>query len=154
MADTAGDQPTTTRRTILAGVGVVGVVGSLAACNTASPNDTAGTGAAPSAPAEDDTAAGDAGSTGLAKVDEIPVGSGKIFDNVVVTQPKAGTFKAFSTVCTHQGCQVNAIAGGVIKCPCHGSQFSIADGSVKAGPAPAPLPAKAVTVKDGEISVT
>jgi Rieske Fe-S protein len=66
---------------------------------------------------------------------------------VVVTQPTAGTFKAFSTTCTHQGCQVNKIADGLILCPCHGSKFSVTDGSVKGGPAPSPLPAASVSVQ-------
>jgi Rieske Fe-S protein len=141
------DRVATTRRTVLAGVSAVGVVGSLAACGTAS-NSGGGTtgGGGGTSPT--------AGGGGIAKATDIPVGGGKIIGSVVVTQPAAGTFKAFSSTCTHQGCQVNAISNGVIKCPCHGSQYSITDGSVKAGPAPAPLPSKTVTVKDGEITVT
>ncbi|HKN95588.1 MAG TPA: Rieske (2Fe-2S) protein, partial [Pseudonocardiaceae bacterium] len=70
----------------------------------------------------------------LGKTSTIPVGGGVIFaqQDVVVTQPAAGTFKAFSATCTHLGCQVNAVANGLIQCPCHGSMYSIADGSVKA----------------------
>ena len=67
--------------------------------------------------------------------------------DVVLTQPVAGTFKAFSATCTHQGCTVAEVAGGTINCPCHGSKFAVADGAVTAGPAPRPLPEKAVTVK-------
>lgn len=78
----------------------------------------------------------------LGPASEVPVGGGKIFaeDNVVVTQPTAGAFKAFSATCTHRGCQVASIANGTIECPCHLSEFSIVDGSVKGGPAPKPLP--------------
>jgi Rieske Fe-S protein len=36
-------------------------------------------------------------------------------------------------------------------CPCHGSVFSVKDGSVLGGPAPAPLPAVDVSVKGGEV---
>ena len=41
----------------------------------------------------------------------VPVGGGVILtkDEVVVTQPEAGTFKAFSAVCTHQGCLVGLV---------------------------------------------
>jgi Rieske Fe-S protein len=87
----------------------------------------------------------------LAKTSEIPVGGGKIFaqKGVVVTQPVAGTFAAFSTVCTHQGCAVEKVENGTINCLCHGSKFKIADGSVAGGPAPKPLARKKVTV-DGE----
>ena len=81
------------------------------------------------------------------------MGGGTIIDgkNVVVTQPAAGTFKGFSAVCTHQGCIVSSVSGGTINCPCHGSQFSIKDGSVVAGPAPRPLPAVAVKVQGTSI---
>jgi Rieske Fe-S protein len=156
MAEANDDQVVTTRRTVIAGVGAVGVLGSLAACGTASNSDSGGTNGDPATTptaAAASTAAGGGTSGGIAKTTDIPVGSGKIIGNVVVTQPAAGTFKAFSSTCTHQGCQVNAVSGGAIKCPCHGSQFSITDGSVKSGPATQPLPSKTVTVKDGQITV-
>jgi Rieske Fe-S protein len=87
----------------------------------------------------------------LARTSDIPVGGGKIFADgaVVVTQPTAGTFKAFSTVCTHAGCAVTEVKNGTINCRCHGSAFRVADGSVKAGPAKKPLAAKKITV-DGD----
>jgi Rieske Fe-S protein len=89
----------------------------------------------------------------LGSTSQVPVGGGKIFPAaaVVVTQPAAGSFRAFSSTCTHQGCTVSKVENGLIKCPCHGSQFSIADGSVHAGPAPRPLPAKAVTVSGSNL---
>ena len=71
----------------------------------------------------------------------------------MVTQPTAGTFKAFSAICTHEGCPVQKVADGVIKCPCHGSEFSIEDGSVKRPPAPSPLTAIAITTTGGAITV-
>jgi len=92
-----------------------------------------------------------AGGVALAGTADIPVGGGKIFakKGVVVTQPTKGTFKAFSTVCTHQGCAVEKIADGTIDCLCHGSKFKIADGSVANGPANRPLAAKKIIV-DGD----
>ncbi len=91
--------------------------------------------------------------TKLGKASQIPVGGGAIFAShqVVVTQPTAGTYKAFSSVCTHAGCQCNEVAGGLINCPCHGASFSISDGSALQGPTQTPLPARTVTVADGEI---
>jgi nitrite reductase/ring-hydroxylating ferredoxin subunit len=91
----------------------------------------------------------------IGKASEVPVGGGKIFasDKVVVTQPTEGDFKAFSAVCTHQQCVVTEIKGEDIDCTCHGSKFSITDGSVVKGPATKPLPSLQVTVKGGEISV-
>ena len=53
---------------------------------------------------------------------------------MVVTQPQAEQFVGLSAVCPHQGCLVNEVADQVIVCPCHGSQFSITDGSVVQGP--------------------
>ncbi|MCH0543247.1 Rieske (2Fe-2S) protein [Streptomyces sp. MUM 203J] len=91
--------------------------------------------------------------TVLGETSEVPVGGGKIFadEKVVVTQPAAGDFKAFSAVCTHQGCTVGSVTNGLINCPCHGSRFRIADASVAAGPAPRPLPPREITVSDGTI---
>jgi Rieske Fe-S protein len=54
-------------------------------------------------------------------------------------------------VCTHQGCKVDKVSGGRIDCPCHGSQFDASTGKVVGGPAPTPLPAVQVTVRDGEV---
>jgi Rieske Fe-S protein len=100
------------------------------------------------APAPAPPAAGGAAPT-LAAVADVPVGGGVVVtaQGLVVTQPEAGTFKAFSAVCTHQGCTVSEVAGGTINCPCHGSRFAVADGSPTAGPATKPLAEKAVTVQ-------
>ncbi|MFE4218616.1 Rieske (2Fe-2S) protein [Streptomyces sp. NPDC056844] len=89
----------------------------------------------------------------LARTSEIPVGGGTIFEDrkVVVTQPAAGEFKAFSAVCTHAGCIVSSVADGTIDCACHGSRFAIGDGAVEQGPATRPLPAERITVEGGSI---
>jgi Rieske Fe-S protein len=155
-----------TRRGVLAGVGLVGLAGAVSACTSSgSPAGTGGganggtgagtpaTSAAPAAPAASTPAAAGNGTSALAATSEIPVGSGKIFtpEKVVVTQPVSGDFKAFSAVCTHMGCIVNQISDGTIDCPCHGSQFSIKDGSVVGGPAPSPLAAEAIKVSGDRI---
>ncbi len=87
----------------------------------------------------------------LVATKEVPEGGGIILsdEEVVVTQPTAGEFVAFSSICTHQGCPVSEVVDGTINCPCHGSKYAIADGSVVAGPAPSPLPPVEVAV-DGK----
>jgi Rieske Fe-S protein len=146
-----------TRRSVVAGVGVAAGVGLLAACGGGSTATAPATpAAAPPAAAEPSADSDSSDSSGtssdaLASTSDVPVGGGKIFadKDVVVTQPTAGDFKAFSATCTHQGCKVNKVADGTINCPCHGSKFNIADGSVAGGPAKKPLPAKSVSV-DGD----
>ena len=73
---------------------------------------------------------------------------------VIVSQPSSGEYKAFSTVCTHQGCQVQVQDSNRIVCPCHGSEYAVADGSVVHGPADAPLTSYPVQVKGGKIFVS
>lgn len=104
--------------------------------------------------AEETKDAGDApAADALAQTADIPKGGGKIFESekVVITQPAAGEFKAFSAICTHQGCAVGSVSNGTINCPCHGSKFSIKDGSVTNGPATAPLAEKKISVDGGGI---
>jgi nitrite reductase/ring-hydroxylating ferredoxin subunit len=163
--------PATTRRALIAGAGAACAV-VVAGCSTYNANNGGINGGAPadtSAPASATSAAGGgATSTGgsgggggasaaapaaLATTAEIPVDGGKILTDkkIVITQPVAGTFKAFTAVCTHQGCTVSTVAGGTIDCPCHGSKFSVKDGSVVNGPAASPLAAVAIKVDGGSI---
>ena len=90
---------------------------------------------------------------------DVPVGGGVILAsrNVVVTQPTKGQFEGFSATCTHQGCILASVASGTINCGCHGSQFSITDGSNVTGPSGSPagsvaaLPKVAVKVKGPDV---
>lgn len=70
-----------------------------------------------------------------------------------MTQPIAGTYKAFRSRCTHAGCPVTEVEEGVISCPCHGSRFSISDGSVARPPATEPLTPIAITVTGDTLTV-
>jgi len=143
----------------------VGLAGAVTACGGGSSSAPAGgAGTTQAGPASTQAAsgasasaagsrAGGAAAGALATTGQIPVGSGMIFtgQQVVVTQPSSGEFKAFSAVCTHMGCIVNTISNGTIDCPCHGSQYSIKTGDVVAGPAPAPLAAKRIKVTGDSI---
>ncbi len=73
---------------------------------------------------------------------DVPVGGGVVRAEagIVITQPEEGTFMGFSSLCTHQGCDVREVRDDGIFCACHGSLFSITDGSATVGPATAPLP--------------
>lgn len=132
------------RRTVLRHVAVVGTGAaavSLVGCSS--------TGTATTTPAAG--ASTPAGKTTVKKAD-VPVGGGKIISGLVVTQPTAGSFKAFTSVCTHQGCQVSAVQNNRIICACHDSLFDASSGAPVGGPAKTALAAKTVT--DAGDSVT
>jgi Rieske Fe-S protein len=112
-----------------------------------------GQGTAYSAAAGTGSSAGASGPAILARTTDIPVGGGRVLTDkkIVITQPQAGSFRAFTAICTHLGCIVNAVSGGTINCPCHGSKYSIVNGSVVNGPAPLPLAAVSITVQGTSI---
>ena len=131
------------RQKVIVGAGLGLIAAALAACTTygkkpEASGDTATTTteAAPGTSAPGPAAPANA----IATTAEVPVGSGVIVDEIVVTQPSAGEFKGFSAICTHKGCTVDEVADGTINCPCHGSKFNL-DGSVANGPATKPLDA-------------
>ena len=64
-----------------------------------------------------------------------------------------GSVQGVQPACTHQGCQLQVQDSNRIVCPCHGSEFATADGSVLHGPAETPLKTYSVQVKDGRIFV-
>ena len=132
------------RQRFVVGAGLGLAASVLAACTTYGKKPAAPTpnGAAPTSPA--------APANAIAKKTDVPVGSGVIIDDVVVTQPADGVFKGFSAICTHAGCTVAEVVGGTINCPCHGSKFNL-DGSVANGPASRPLDARTISVRGDSI---
>lgn len=142
------------RRSMLRSAALGGLaVPVLAACgdDAAESVDPTTPASTPTTPASSDGA--EVPSTALVAAADVPVGGGVVVKdaNVVVTQPNQGEFKAFTAVCTHSGCQVGSVSDGKIVCPCHGSAFSIEDGSVVNGPAQAPLGSIGVSAQDGQI---
>ena len=136
------------REALLAG-GAGLAAASLTACGSAD-----GTAAGTSTTA---ASGGSGGSTTLAKSD-VPEGGGVVIKDakVVVTQPSAGEFKAFSAVCTHQGCEISEWVpkDQTLMCYCHFSKFSPGRaGEVMAGPAPRTLPLLPLKEVDGVLVV-
>jgi nitrite reductase/ring-hydroxylating ferredoxin subunit len=150
------------RRQSLTGAAAVGIgLPLLAACGDdgGTATDPAGSpsasdSAAPSQTAS--TAASEPGADALTSTGDVPRAGGRIFadEKVVVTQPTAGEFKCFTAVCTHQGCVVSSVDGGTINCACHGSRFSIGDGSVQSGPASSALSDVPISVQGDSISLS
>jgi cytochrome b6-f complex iron-sulfur subunit len=60
-----------------------------------------------------------------------------------------GTIRAFSSICTHQGCEISSFQNNRFVCFCHGSQFGT-DGRVIQGPATRALTEYSVQ-RDGNI---
>jgi Rieske Fe-S protein len=139
-----------TRPRFLAALGLGGAAATLAACSTYSEQSAPSAQSAPSSSDQASSPASPSGSQALAETDQVPVGSGIIVDDVVLTQPVAGEFKGFSNVCTHTGCTLNEVADGTINCPCHGSKFNL-DGTVAQGPASRPLDPAPIVVEGDSI---
>ena len=136
------------RRTALRAAGLVALSGSalLAGCSAGTSSGTAGQGTGGGGTAT--------GGTATVATSEVSVGGGVIVNQqYVVTQPASGEFKAFSAICTHQGCVVGSVSDGVIICPCHNSHFDLASGDPVAGPATQPLPAVTFTTSGTDIVI-
>ena len=151
-AGTAPNEGTISRRNALI-AGVAGGTGAVALSACGEGGSSRGSG-------NNNSSAGGQGPsepTDMGAAADVPAGkaakltAGKV--TAIVSQPQEGTFKAFSSTCTHQGCQVNVQGGAKIVCPCHNSQFSLSDGGAQGGPAEKPLESYKVEVKNGRIWV-
>ncbi|MBW1602887.1 Rieske (2Fe-2S) protein [Streptomyces sp. JJ66] len=78
----------------------------------------------------------------LGPASKVGVGEAQVFpgQNVLVSQPEAGTYRAFSAVCTHKQCPIPFVERQEAVCTCHGSRFDVMSGEVRQGPATRPLP--------------
>jgi nitrite reductase/ring-hydroxylating ferredoxin subunit len=77
---------------------------------------------------------------------------------VLITQPKAGVFRAFDQRCPHKGLAINSIKGKNLACQAqrapHGSQFDLNSGAVRKGPARKSLSRFTVTVEKKFVYIT
>ncbi|GAB3230318.1 ubiquinol-cytochrome c reductase iron-sulfur subunit [Mycolicibacterium hippocampi] len=134
------DKMQVSRKSVIVGAGVGLAAATLAACSGGDSGDSSDSGGEASGAASEE----------LITTADVPVGSGIIVGETIITQPVAGDFKAFSAVCTHSGCLINVVADGTLNCPCHGSKFSL-DGAVVRGPAARPLTEETITVQGDSI---
>ena len=80
---------------------------------------------------------------------------------IIITQPKAGVFKAFQGFCTHRLVPIGGISGTNLICRRedgggHGSTFDTTTGAATHGPATMPLRSYPVSIdpKTGVVSIT
>jgi len=93
--------------------------------------------------------------TKIGAATDVPIGKAFAFDApdgnpAYVVQPAAGTYLAFSRVCTHQGCSVD-FTGQEFQCPCHGAVFTADTGDPISGPVQSPLQRYQVTESGGSL---
>lgn len=156
MSDSEQTSTCCGRRTVLSTSGVLASAAVLGACSSAGQRASdAATRNREAAEAASQAAAQVEG-TPVASTGDVPVGGGVIVAGrqTVVTQSTAGDFRAFSSICPHEGCPVTQIEGEQIICPCHDSRFDLASGAVLSGPARTGLTEMTVTVDGEDISVS
>ena len=145
------------RKVLTAGAAGIAVAG-LAACSSSTGS---------SGPTEEElassTPSSGPASKVVAKTSDVPVGSVFKFTDpnsgmpAYILQPAAGTFLAYSSKCTHQGCVVEAYpdASG-FGCACHGAKYDSTgtpDETTSKNLTATPLAKIALTVAGDEISV-
>jgi nitrite reductase/ring-hydroxylating ferredoxin subunit/uncharacterized membrane protein len=103
---------------------------------------------APDAPGEVDAGAAD--QLGVGQMKLLRVGQQRI----VVARTARG-YTAFDDRCPHRGGPLadGALAGDVVQCPWHGSQFDVHSGALCHGPADEGIRTYQVTVRDGRLVV-
>lgn len=82
----------------------------------------------------------------IATLKSLPTGSAVKFvtpdtnQRAILIHEDDGSVKAFSSICTHEGCEVNySSSAQMLICPCHGAAYDIKTGDVLRRPARRPL---------------
>ncbi len=146
-------RPVTSRRIVFQGLGALGVAAVLAGCGGADDGGNTDQGSTPGGSPNTKEGNGGDRAVALADVTEVPVGGGLILagENIVITQPTEGEFKAFGARCKHQGFTVTSVEDNTIKCRHHGSEYDAETGEVTSPPAPTGLDPVAIKVQGTEI---
>src|SRR6476469_8682427 len=140
----------TTRRVVLQTIGITGAAGCIGGCTGES-----GGGSVPKGTA---SMCGTNLCLNLADNTELMMDGGILFFDQVpgkkmFVRREGETFVALSAICTHAGCVVDWNGVDTFDCGCHGSVFND-DGTVKRGPAAAPLRSFATAVAGDMVTIT
>jgi nitrite reductase/ring-hydroxylating ferredoxin subunit len=86
---------------------------------------------------------------------DAPLHEVTIDDKKILIAKAGNTFFAIGNVCTHNGCRLSGgkLEGETVRCPCHGSGFSIRTGEAVHGPAKAPVPVYRITMQKDELFI-
>jgi cytochrome b6-f complex iron-sulfur subunit len=89
---------------------------------------------------------------------DFPPNMGKVVTvggrSIIVTNTQAAGLKAFTAICTHEGCVVEWNKwGGYIQCPCHEGSYNPQTGAVISGPPPFPLRSYELAIQGEEVYV-
>jgi Rieske Fe-S protein len=136
------------RRNLLRGAAGAAAVGMTAPLLTACGGESEPTGSD-----SDTSLAPTSGDAVQVDISGLGDGSFVVTESVVVIKD-GDDVVAYSAICPHQSCPVDKVEDGVISCPCHGSRFSVEDGSVISGPAQRGLTPATVTVEGTTATVT
>ncbi|MFC5060865.1 Rieske (2Fe-2S) protein [Actinomycetospora atypica] len=104
--------------------------------------------------------AGEAVSTRLGPVDQIPLGEGRAFlvgdEPVAVFRPRSGGLYALRAICPHRGGPLadGLVDAEVVMCPLHNHQFRLDSGKCVSGGEMSDVAAYTATDEDGELVVS
>lgn len=99
-----------------------------------------------------------AGTIVAAREDELKPGQMKLLhfgDRRIVLGRTDDGYVAFDDRCTHRGASLagGVLVGSIVQCLWHGSQFDVATGQVRCGPAEHGIATYAVSVRDGNVAI-
>ena len=131
-----GDTPPLSRRGFLSAT-TMSVIGAVLASACGGGGGDGPTGVVTPPTTEGVSVSGNVITVDLAQVPALTATNGFILvarPSTIVINTGGDSFRAFTSICTHEQCTVGDYRGGRIVCPCHGSQYD-STGQVVVGPA-------------------